>query len=99
MAEMLVLEFDGLDESHYRKVNAALGVDAATGAGDWPAPLISHAAGRTDDGRFVVVELWESREAQEAFMTRLGPALEKGGVTVQPKVSWAGVAGRYRHGG
>ncbi|MCL4293941.1 MAG: hypothetical protein KJ056_13105, partial [Acidimicrobiia bacterium] len=95
MADLLILDFEGLDESDYRKVNGELGVDPATGVGDWPAPMISHAAGRTDDGHLVVVEVWESRAGQQEFMDRLGPALEAGGVTVQPRVTWAHLAGRY----
>ncbi len=95
MAEILILEFDGVDESHYRKVSGELGVDPATGTGDWPALMVSHCAGRTDDGRFVVTEIWESRDGQEEFMRRLGPALEVGGITAEPKVTWAHLAGRY----
>jgi hypothetical protein len=33
MAELLVLEFDGVDETDYAKVNAQLGLDPKTGAG------------------------------------------------------------------
>lgn len=68
MAELLILEFDGVDENDYARVNAQLGLDVDTGAGDWPAGLISHLAGLTDGGRAYVVEVWESQEAQADFM-------------------------------
>ena len=47
MAELLILEFDGVTESEreYRSVNAKLGIDPETGKGDWPAGLITHLAG------------------------------------------------------
>ena len=45
MAELLILEFDGVSESEYRNVNAELGIDPETGKGDWPAGLITHLAG------------------------------------------------------
>ena len=45
MAELLILEFDGVTESEYRNVNAELGIDPETGKGDWPAGLITHLAG------------------------------------------------------
>jgi hypothetical protein len=60
-----------------------------TGAGDWPAGLLSHAGGTTEDGSLVVMEIWESREAQGQFMTgRLGAALGQGGITVVPELTW-----------
>lgn len=59
MPELLVLDFDGVDEAMYAKVNAALGLDPATGAGAWPSGLISHVTGVTDSGHGYVVEVWE----------------------------------------
>ena len=85
MAELFVLEFEGFDKDAYKKVNELLGIDMTTGEGDWPPGLLSHAAGRIENG-WTVVEVWESREAQEKFMNgRLGPALGKAGVTKPPK--------------
>src|SRR5712691_3479399 len=56
-----------------------LGIDMHTGQGDWPAGLLSHAAGTADDGTFVVAEVWSSRADQDAFMaSRLGTALAAG---------------------
>ena len=39
-----------------------------TGQGDWPAGLLSHAAGEADDGTFIVAEVWSSHADQDAFM-------------------------------
>ena len=90
MAELLVLEFDGVDEADYAKVNAQLGLDPETGAGEWPAGLFTHLTGLVEGGRAYVIEVWESQEAQAEFMqSRLGPAMAAGGVTATPTVTWA----------
>jgi hypothetical protein len=89
MAEAVILEFTGIGPAEYNAVNGKLGIDMNTGDGAWPEGLLSHAAGTSDAGTFVVVEVWSSRDAQAAFMTsRLGAALHDGGVTSQPKVTW-----------
>jgi hypothetical protein len=99
MAELLMLEFDGLDETDYAEVNAQLGLDPKTGAGDWPAGLISHLAGVEEGGSAYVIEVWESQEAQAAFMqSRLGAALAAGGVSATPKVTWARLVGHQNPG-
>jgi hypothetical protein len=89
MASLLVLRFDGVGQAEYEAVNEALGIDAATGEGDWPPGLLSHAAGMAD-ATATVVEVWESREDQARFMEeRLGAALQAGGVTDPPSsVEW-----------
>jgi quinol monooxygenase YgiN len=88
MAEALVLEFTGIGESDYQAVNDNLGVDMASRVG-LPDGMLSHGAGTTDEGTFVVLEVWESREAQGAFMaSRLGGALAAAGVTQMPKITW-----------
>jgi hypothetical protein len=90
MAAAVILEFEGVTEKEYRAVNDQLGVDHETGAGDWPDGLVSHSAGLNDDGRLVVMEVWDTPEHQARFMEdRLGEALEKGGVTEPPvSVTW-----------
>ncbi|MFN8104470.1 MAG: hypothetical protein U0U69_08410 [Acidimicrobiia bacterium] len=99
MAEALILEFSGVSEAQYDAVNASLGVDARTGAGDWPSGLLVHAAGYADDGTFVVTEVWDSREAQGDFMeSRLGEALAVGGVTDAPKVTWVSLVSHQSPG-
>ena len=100
MAQLLILEFDSVTESEYRKVNAELGIDPETGKGDWPAGLITHLAGLAEDGRAFVVESWTSREAQAEFMqNRLGVAMSRGGLTATPKVTWAPLIGEQHPGG
>jgi hypothetical protein len=100
MAEMLILEFEGVTESDYRSVSAQLGFDPDTGEGDRPAGQITHLSGLTEDGRLVIVETWTSREAQAEFMEkRLGAAMAQGGVTATPKVTWLIVIGSQGGGG
>ena len=89
MAEALLLSFEGVGQGEYEAVNRELGIDMKTGKGDWPAGLLMHAAGKSDDGAFIVTEVWASREAQGAFMeSRLGEALGKGGITAVPTITW-----------
>ena len=45
MSEQLILEFTGVSEAEYTAVSKHLGIDMHTGQGDWPAGLLSHAAG------------------------------------------------------
>jgi len=85
----LIIEFEGVDQSHYDAVNEKLGLNAATGEGDWPNGLVQHSAGHTDDGKFTVVELWDTPEHQAAFMdSRLGPALAEVGVPEPTRITW-----------
>jgi hypothetical protein len=58
MPEAVILEFAGLTDAEYAAVNANLGIDQETGKGDWPAGMLSHAAGPAGDGPFVVVEVF-----------------------------------------
>lgn len=89
MSEALILEFAGLNDADYAAVNGNLGIDMETGKGDWPSGMLSHAAGRSDDGNFVVTEVWASRADQAAFLeSRLAPALGAAGVTVVPTMRW-----------
>ena len=93
MAEGLILEFEGFGKETYDAVNANLGIDQETGTGDWPAGLIFHAGGATPGG-WVVFEVWESKEAQGAFMAgRLGAALHDAGVDGPPaRAEWLELA-------
>ena len=73
MAEALILEFEGVGRADYEAVNEVLGIDMGSGEGDWPPGLLVHTAGATENG-WAVMEVWESQEAQERFMSeRLGP--------------------------
>jgi len=89
MAVGLILEFSGVGKAEYDAVDKALGMDMYAKTGDFPVGLITHSAGTSDRGTFIVSEVWESRSAQEAFMqSRLGEALQRGGVTEPPTIVW-----------
>jgi len=94
MAEGLVLEFAGQGADTYEAVNGLLGLNATDGSGDWPAGLLFHAGGLTDDG-LLVIEVWDSRDSQAAFMeSRLGPALYEAGIDGPPsRVTWGSLHG------
>ena len=94
MSEVLILEFAGATADQYLAVNKILGVDAKTGEGDWPAPLQSHIAS-TGAAGLVVVEVWESQDAQAAFMARLGPALGQVGLPQPARMEWLSLLGRH----
>jgi hypothetical protein len=88
MAELLITEIDGIGEAEYDQVNAELGVDT-NGGGDWPDGLIAHTAATTEKG-LIVIEIWESREAQEAEMPKLGAAIQKTGLHEKPmRANWS----------
>jgi len=96
MADALIYEFDGVDKTQYDAVNEKLGLDPATGAGDWPAGLLSHIAGDADDGTFIVSEVWSSRAAQDEFMqAQLGAALADVGVPAPTKVRWVALIAHH----
>jgi hypothetical protein len=95
MAELLILEFEGVGEGDYDKVNQILGIDSVTGEGDWPAGLISHTAGPIEDG-WRVIEVWESQEDQKAGMGRLGAALQQAGIDKPPRrAEWSKVKAHH----
>jgi hypothetical protein len=99
MPELVILEFRGVTEADYAAVNGQLGIDMQTGDGDWPAGLLSHAAGSADDGTFIVTEVWNSRADQGAFLdSRLGAALAAGGVASMPNVRWVPVLAYHTPG-
>jgi hypothetical protein len=88
----LILQFSGMGLAEYDRVNGLLNIDQKANTGDWPAGLLCHAAGMSDAG-LVVMEVWESRDAQGRFMQeRLGAALQKGGITVTPTITWVDLA-------
>jgi hypothetical protein len=87
MAFGITLEFTGVTQAQYDAVNGKLGIDMATGTGDWPKGLASHAAGPTADG-WVVSEVWDSKADHEAFLGgRLGVALAEVGVPAPTRVT------------
>lgn len=98
MAELLVLEFSSPQASElYNKVNGLLGVDPATGQGDWPAGILTHLGGLGEKDSLIVVEVWDSQAAQEKFMSeRLGPALAKAEAPQPNRVQWFSLVGEKR---
>jgi hypothetical protein len=101
MTAAVILEFEGVTQKEYDAVNDALGFDPTSGQGDMPDGLLSHSAGHRDDGRFVVMEVWDSPEHQARFMeSRLGAALQQGGVTEPPaSVTWIELIAHQSLGG
>jgi hypothetical protein len=94
MSKVIILEFATATADQYHAVNKVLGVNMETGEGDWPKPLVSHLGAFGDSG-LVVVEVWESEEAQAEFMGRLGPALAEVGVPAPTRTEWLSLVGRY----
>jgi hypothetical protein len=94
MSEILILEFVGVTADHYQLVNKILGLDSSSGQEDRPIGLHSHVAGSHDD-RLVVVEVWESRDHQDAFMVRLAPALGQADVPQPVRMDWLALAGQH----
>jgi len=96
MPDALILEFTGASVEQYLTVHEIIGIDAATGKGDWPVGLLSHTGAAGDDGELVVFEVWDSQESQEAFMaTRLGPALNQVGLPEPSRADWLSLMGGY----
>ncbi len=56
-------------------MNAQLGLDPKTGAGEWPADFITHLAGVKEGGGACVIEVWESQQAQAEFVGSPGSVL------------------------
>jgi hypothetical protein len=93
MAFGIVLEFASVTKQQYDAVNEKLGIDMASGTGDWPAGLESHAGGTISTG-FCVFEVWESKAQHQAFLSgRLGAALGAVGVPVPSRVTEVEIAG------
>lgn len=89
MAIAVIFQIPGMTQAQYDQ-----GAEAVTGGrgaveklSDWPVPgLISHTAGPTPDGWFVV-DIWESEEAFQRFGEIIVPILTGLGVTnPEPKV-------------
>jgi hypothetical protein len=97
MAEVLVLEFEGYGQDMYHAVHHELGLNHDWTEGEIPAGLISHVAGTSAAG-LVVVEVWESQEAQADFNEkRLVSALQGAGVTSAPsRAEWL-TGGAHHH--
>ena len=96
MTEALFFEFAGVSANDYNAVNAILGLDPVAGGGDWPAGLLSHTGAAGAEGNFMVLEVWDARESQGAFMaSRLGPALAQAQLSEPKRLEWLTVKGHY----
>jgi hypothetical protein len=83
MAVCLIMQFGVLTVDKYDEVMRALDLDRI----GWPDGQISHTAGASPEGLFIV-DLWQSREQFERFLeTRLKPAFAKVGGIPQPRVT------------
>ena len=92
MAEVVIIEVD-TDPALYMKVNGILGLDPNAKTGDWPKGLVTHIGGG-GDGTVVVVEVWETRAHQDAWMANtLGPALGQAGVAQPKRIEWLNALG------
>jgi hypothetical protein len=100
MADGLILEFEGFGADTYERVNELLGIDMASGEGDWPAGLLAHTGGAKEGG-WVVFEVWSSRADQERFLEeRLGPALAEAGIEGPPaRLEWLEISAHRNPGG
>ena len=77
MAVALVVEFPGVTQEQYDKVQKTLGLK---GPETWGPGLILHVAGPTAKG-WEVVDIWESREQFDRFVSeRLAKALREAGM-------------------
>ena len=93
MAVRLVMQFAGMDAGQYEEVMEELGLRGANP--DWPSGIISHVAGFTSDGMYVV-DVWESQQDFDAFVeSRLKPAFEAVGGLPQPQVTTFNVHNSY----
>ena len=80
MSYGLVLLFEGVSEKDYWAVNEKLGI-SRDGVGEYPAGMMFHTGGPTQDGGWAVIELWKSKATHQAFMgSQLGAALSASGV-------------------
>jgi hypothetical protein len=76
MAICFITEPQGVNVEMYDRVRADIGMDANP-----PDGLIVHGAGQGGDGKWRVIEMWDSAAAQQTFAReRLGPALQKAGI-------------------
>lgn len=81
MAIALLFEGSGVTQAQYDQVRNEVAPGNRV-----PPGLLYHVAGPTENG-FRVVEVWESQEAVDRFFQeKLGQALQKANINVQPQV-------------
>ena len=83
MAVMMTAQMPGVSTAMYDRVNEELGITQD----NLPDGLISHNAGTTNEGLFVV-DVWESQDAFDHFVReRVAPVLERmGAPQIEPRV-------------
>jgi hypothetical protein len=78
------MEFGNMNAGQYEAVMDKLGLRDEDPS--WPSGIISHVAGFTSDGMYVV-DVWESQEKFDAFVRdRLRPAFDAVGGLSLPRV-------------
>jgi hypothetical protein len=79
VAIAFVMEFPRGSQENYDAVCRRLGLDKPKP--EWPRGLLTHMAGPLEEGGWIVVDEWESREAfQRSFDDRLRGATEAAGM-------------------
>jgi len=90
MSTVMLMEWTGVTQDQYNQVMRTLDLDKNPAAG-----AILHVAGFTA-GTLHVLDVWESQQAFERFQKdRLPAALQKAGITSQPKVQFYPVHNIY----
>jgi hypothetical protein len=93
MAMCLIMQFAGVNAATYEAVMKELGLRGANP--DWPSGMMSHVAGFTSDGMYVV-DVWKSQADFDAFVeSRLQPAFEAVGGLPMPQVTTFDVHNSY----
>ena len=90
MSTVMFMEWAGVTQDQYNQVMRNLDLDKNP-----PAGGIFHVAGFTG-GTLRVLDVWDSQQAFEKFQKdRITPAVQKAGITTQPKVQFYPVHNLY----
>lgn len=84
----VVLVHEGISQEQYEEsVRKLTGKERLDSPADWPVPgLLAHIPGPGGPNGFRVVDVWESREAVDAFAGQLVPILNDIGVQGEPEI-------------
>ena len=83
MSTVVMMEWQGITQDQYNQVMRTLDLDRTP-----PSGGILHVAGFTK-GTLHVLDVWESQQGFEKFQKdRLMPAVQKIGISTQPKVQF-----------
>jgi len=78
MAVGLLIRFPGIGTDKYDAVMEELELPLGDAGDGWPEGIVSHVAGSTPDGALTVVDVWESQEHLDRFLSeRLMPVVDK----------------------